>query len=128
MTRPEIMRWSQRLLAAPFLVLGAWCLIAPHAVERLGFREEYRHLSAASALMIGCFGAQAVLNGLFILLTKFTRLTFLGYGIALLPFFWFNYYFVYVMPILNGWMAIDFAANVFMVALCVAGWLAAKQV
>lgn len=126
MTRKSVSAWSQRLLAAPFLILGAWCLVAPHSVERLAIRAEHQSLNHASALLIGCFGAQAVLNGLFILFAKFTPATFLGYGLALLPFFWFNYYFVYVVPILNGWMAIDFAANVFMLALCVAGWRSAS--
>ena len=43
--------WPQRLLALPFLVLGAWCLVAPHMVERLGITPEYQHLSTTSALL-----------------------------------------------------------------------------
>lgn len=117
----------QRLLALPFLVLGGWCLLHPHSVERLGFRPEYQHLSTTSALLMGCFGAQAVLNGLFILLSRFTRWTFFGYGLALLPFFFFNYYFVFVLPVFSSWMALDFFANALMLFLCVAGWRAAPR-
>jgi hypothetical protein len=43
----------QRLIALPYLVLGGWCLIAPHSVEALMFTPAYQHLSATSALMIG---------------------------------------------------------------------------
>jgi hypothetical protein len=115
---------AQRLIAVPFLGLGAWCLFFPGMVERLGFRPEHYQGTVASALMIGCFGAQAVLSGLFAAFSRFTRTTFLVYAIALLPFFWFNYWFVFVVPVLNAWMALDFVANVAMLALCVIGYRA----
>ncbi len=119
---------AQRLIAVPFLVLGAWCLFFPGMVERLGVRPEYQHGSATTALFIGCFGAQAVLSGLFAWFSRFTRTTFVVYAIALLPFFWFNYWFVFVVPMFNQWMLLDFAANVVMLALCVIGYRASKKV
>src|SRR5690348_13772989 len=73
---------AQRLIAAPFLVLGAWCVLAPGMVERLGVRPEYYHGDTTTALLIACFGAQAVLSGLFAAFSRFTRVTFLVYGIA----------------------------------------------
>jgi hypothetical protein len=112
----------QRLIALPYLVLGAWCLIAPVMVERLMINPPYQHLSATSALFIGCFGAQAVLGGLFVWFSRFSRLTFLVYAIALLPFFWFNYWFVFVVPIFNKWMALDFVSNAVMLGLSLWGW------
>jgi len=117
---------AQRLIAAPFLVLGAWCLFLPRMVERLSFQPDYYHGSDTTALLIGCFGAQAVLSGLFAAFSRFTKTTFLVYGVALLPFFWFNYWFVFVTPMLNGWMALDFVANAAMLALCVIGYRASK--
>ena len=113
---------AQRLIAAPFLVLGAWCLIAPGTVERIMVRPEYFHGSTTTALFIGCFGAQAVLSGLFAAFSRFTRTTFLVYGIALLPFFGFNYWFVFVVPVFNELMLIDFVSNAAMLALCVVGY------
>lgn len=84
--------WPQRLLALPFLIPGGWCLVAPHMVERLGINPDYQHLSTTSALLMGCFGAQAVLGELFIACSRWTKATFAIYGVALLPYFWFNYY------------------------------------
>src|SRR3990170_2585977 len=114
---------AQRLIAVPFLVLGAWCLVLPEMVERLAVRPEFYHGSPTTALFIGCFGAQALLSGLFAFFSRFTRMTFLVYGIALLPFFWFNYWFVFQVPILSEWMALDFAANAGMLVMCVVGYL-----
>ena len=118
---------AQRLIAAPFLVLGAWCVLAPGMVERLGVRPEYYHGDTTTALLIGCFGAQAVLSGLFAACSRFTRTTFLVYGIALLPFFWFNYWFVFVTPMFNSWLTLDFISNLAMLALCVLGWRKSAQ-
>jgi len=56
----------QRVIALPYLILGGWCLFAPELVERLTVNPAYQHLSATSALFIGCFGAQAILGGLFV--------------------------------------------------------------
>jgi len=118
---------AQRLIALPFLVLGGWCLLMPGMVERLVLRPEYYHGDTTTALLMGCFGAQAVLSGLFALFSRFTRATFLAYGIALLPFFWFNYWFVFVVPVFNAWMALDFVSNAAMLALCVVGYRASYR-
>lgn len=112
----------QRLIALPYLILGAWCLIAPHMVEQLTITPEYQHLSTTSALLIGCFGAQAVLGGLFIWFSRWRRITFLVYAIALIPFFWFNYWFVFEVPVFNQWMVLDFGSNAAMMALSLWGW------
>lgn len=83
--------------ALVFLGLGGWCLLAPHMVETLSLKPEYQHLSATTALLMGCFGAQAVLCGSLMLLSRFTATTFLGFGLlASIPFFVFNAWFVWV--------------------------------
>jgi hypothetical protein len=112
----------QRLIAVPFVVLGAWCLLMPGMVETLTLRPEHQINTTASRIMMGCFGAQAMLAGVFAAFSRFTRTTFLAYGIALLPFFGFNYYFVYVEQVFSGWMALDFIANLVMLGLCIQGW------
>lgn len=117
----------QRLIAVPFLGLGAWCLFFPGMVERLSLLPAYQHQSATTALLFGCFGAQAMLAGLFAAFSRFTRATFLAYGLALLPFSGFNYWFVFVVPMFSAWMALDLGANVAMLILCVLGWRASPK-
>lgn len=112
----------QRLISLPYFLLGGWCLFAPRMVEELMVTSDYQHLSVTSALLIACFGAQAVLGGLFIWFSQWQRKTFLAYAIALLPFFWFNYWFVFEVPIFNRWLALDFGANAAMLALSLWGW------
>ena len=63
----------QRLIALPYFILGGWCLLAPRMVERFTVTPDYQHLSATSALFIGCFGAQAILGGLFIWFSQWQR-------------------------------------------------------
>lgn len=77
--------------ALVFLGLGGWCLLAPHMVEALALRREYQNLSDTTALLMGCFGAQAMLCGALMLLARFTARTFLIFGLlASVPFFVFK--------------------------------------
>lgn len=99
----------------------------PGMVERLSLRPEYVRGDTVTAVLLGCFGAQAVLAGLFAWFSRFTRTTFLVYAIALLPFFWFNYWFVFVVPLFSEWMLLDFGANVAMLILCVIGYRASPK-
>ena len=114
----------QKLLAMIFIGLGGWCLLTPHVVEDMVFRPDHQHMSVTTAILIGCFGAQAVLVGLVIFLTAFDARTFLVFGlVASLPFFAFNYYFYFVAEVFTGWMLLDFAGNSGILALCLAGYL-----
>ena len=120
-------RTAQYLIAAVFLVLGAWCLIAPQSVLDLSLRAEYRSSAAIIPIALACFGAQAMIAGLFAATAIFTRRTFLVYGIALLPFFLFDYYFYAVRPVFNEVILIDAAGNAIMLALCWIGWRRAEM-
>lgn len=112
----------QRLIAAVFLGLGGWCLLMPGMVADLCLTPEYRGDDAVIPILVGCFGAQAVLAGLFAFFARFTRATFLAYGIALLPFFGFDAWFYFVRPVFNEFILLDLAGNLIMLALCYAGW------
>ena len=115
-------RLIQILISLPFLVLGTWCLLAPGMVEQLSLTPEAKIDNRTSHILIGCFGAQAVLSGIFIFFSKFSRTTYAVYAIALMPFFWFNYHFTMVEPIFNKLMLIDLVSNLAMLVLCVIGW------
>lgn len=102
----------QYALAFIFLSLGGWCIVYPNQVERLCFLPEYRHESATSSLLIGCFGAQAVLVGVVIAISEFSPRAFLIFGVmASIPFFVFNWYFYYQKSVFKDWMLLDFIGN-----------------
>ena len=85
-------------------------------------RPAYLSHDPLIAILIGCFGAQAVLAGIFAAFSTFTRRTFLLFGLAVLPFFWFDYYFYAVEPVFNEFILLDAVGNVMFVVLCGAGY------
>ncbi len=119
----------QYALAAIFLGLGGWCLVAPQSVEMLVFKPGYQHMSATSQLLFGCFGAQAVLAGVLIATSDFRPSTFLIFGVlGSAPFFVFNYYFYFIQEMFTQWMLLDFAGNIGILSTCLLGyWLRRKE-
>ena len=120
-------RMAQFGIAAVFLTLGGWALFAPGSVIDLGFTSEYRENSYVTRFIMACFGAQAVLFGLVTLLVRWSARAFAGFAVLLLPFFGFNYYFHFVVPVLTSYGMIDFAGNTVMLLLALTGWRAAKR-
>ncbi len=113
----------QRLLAAVFLGLGGWALLFPATVERLVFTPENHVGNITSHVLMACFGAQAVLGGVVMFFSRFTERTFLVFGIVgSLPFFVFNYYFVFVIELFSSWMLVDFVGNISIFVLCMLGY------
>lgn len=116
-------RALQVVLASIFLLLGGWALLFPGVVEHLALRPEHYMGTAASRLFIACFGAQAILCGTVILTCRFTASTFLVFGcVGSIPFFCFNFYFLFVNPMFTDWMWLDFVGNVGILACGIAGW------
>lgn len=115
----------QWLLASVFFGLGGWCVVSPASVMALTIRPEYRTDDPLVLIALGAFGAQAMIAGVFAAFSRFTRTTFLAYGIALLPFFIFDYWFYVVEPVFTLVGMLDAAGNVVMLGLCVLGWRAA---
>lgn len=119
-------RTAQFLIAAVFLTLGGWALLAPSSVIELAVTEAYRDSTFLARFTMACFGAQAVLFGLMALVTRWSARAFQVFGMLLLPFFGFNYWFHYEVPVLTSIGMLDFAGNVTMLVLAVFGWRAAK--
>lgn len=118
----------QALLACIFLGLGGWALVFPGQVLALGLRPELYSENPALKVLLGCFGAQAAVGGLVMLLSRFTPTTFLVLGFAgSVPFFAFNYYFVFVFEIFTRWMLLDFAGNTMILGLCLMGYFGMKR-
>jgi len=122
-------RTLQRSLALVFFVLGGWCLFAPTSVLALTIRPEYQSDAPLVPVLIAAFGAQALLAGLFAAFSRFERVTFLAYGVALLPFFVFDYWAYAVVPLLTPLGLLDVVGNVMMLIVCVMGYrLAGSQI
>jgi hypothetical protein len=119
-------RTIQSGIASVFFILGGWALFAPQSVIDLTFLPEYRSGAPILRFAVACFGAQAMISGLFAAFSRFTRTTFLAYGIALLPFFAFNWWFTFVDPVFTMVGLLDAAGNVVMLFLCVIGWRRAE--
>ena len=118
----------QYFLGSIFLILGSWALFFPAHVEKLGFSEEYYIGTISSSVLLSCFGAQAVLCSVLIFFSKFTQRTFLVFGFAgSIPFFVFNYYFVFVIPVFNKLMVIDLLGNMGILACGILGWWLKRQ-
>ncbi|MAQ86351.1 MAG: hypothetical protein CMH12_24660 [Maritimibacter sp.] len=116
-------RILQICLSLIFVFLGSWCLFFPGMVIEVTFRPELAVASEQARFIMGCFGAQAVLTGTIIWTARFTPTTFLVFGlVGSIPFFVFNFWFLFIEPVLNQWMLLDFAGNlgILMIGLC--GW------
>ena len=120
-------RTIQWLLACVFFVLGGWCLVSPSSVIALCVTPAYRSDAPLAVFAVACFGAPAVLSGLFAAATRFSKWTFLAYGLALLPFFYFDWYFTAVVPLFTALGLMDAVGNVLMLGLCLFGWRAASR-
>lgn len=118
---------AQRVIAAIFFILGGWALVDPRSAIELGLRPEYRQ-GAGMGFAVGCFGAQALIAGLFAATAQFTRTTFAAYGVMLIGFLAFDYWFWAVVPVLTTLgAALDGIGNLIMMALCWIGWRKAPR-
>ena len=120
-------RTTQYLIGAVFAVLGAWALLAPDSVIELAVRPEFQSDDYLAKFSLACFGAQAWLFALVAFTAIFTKRTFAAYGIALLPFFVFNYWFYFRVPLLTEVGLLDFVGNLIMLGLCWHGWRVAER-
>lgn len=80
-----------------------------------GLKLSFRELLTSRNGLLGA--------GLFAALSRFTRWTFLGFGLAVLPFFVFDWWFYAVEPIFNELILLDAAGNVIFIALCARGYV-----
>ena len=120
-------RLAQLYIAIVFLGLGGWALFFPGHVIDVGITEPYRENTFLMRFAMACFGAQAVLFGIMALVVSWSARGFAVFAFALLPFFWFNYHFHYVEPVLTTIGMLDFAGNLTMLVAAIIGWRAAQS-
>lgn len=111
-------RRIQLAIAAVFLGLGGWCLVYPSSVIALTVRPEYRVDHLLVRVVLGAFGAQAMLVGILAAFATFSSRTFLAFGLAVLPFFGFDIWFYFVEPLFNELILVDVAGNAVLAGLC----------
>ena len=121
-----IARICQFTIALVLLGLGGWALVAPAQVIALALTEPYRDTGFIMRFAIACFGAQAVMFGIMALVTEWNARAFAAFAVVLIPFFVFNWYFHYEMPVLTSIGMLDFAGNLIMFVACIIGWRAAR--
>lgn len=119
-------RIAQYYIAAVFLGLGGWALFFPGNVIELAITEPYRENTFLMRFAMACFGSQAVMFGIMALVVSWSSRAFATFAVVLIPFFWFNYHFHYVEPVLTSIGMLDFAGNLTMFIACFVGWRAAK--
>jgi uncharacterized membrane protein len=65
--------------------------------------------------------------GIMALVVRWSAKAFAVFAVVLVPFFVFNYYFHYEVPVLTTYGMIDFAGNLTMFIACLVGWHAARK-
>lgn len=115
-------RLIQYGIAAIFLILGAWCLIAPQNVIDLSVREAHRDQTTLLTVSVAAFGAQAMLAGVIAGAARFTKTTFLCLGLSIIPFFVFDWWFYAIEPLFNEFILLDAAGNLAFITLCARGY------
>ena len=120
-------RIARYYIAFVFLALGGWALLAPGNVLELGVTDAYRETTYLNRFTLACFGAQAVLFGIMTLVLRWNARAFAAFALLLLPFFWFNYHFHYVEPVLTSIGMLDFAGNLTMFVAAIIGWRTAPE-
>ncbi|WP_298337423.1 hypothetical protein [uncultured Erythrobacter sp.] len=120
-------RICQFLIALVFLGLGGWALFFPGHVMDLAFTQAYRNDTYVARFMMACFGAQAVMFGIMALVVRWEARALAVFAVVLIPFFVFNWYFHYEVPVLTSIGMLDFAGNLIMFVACLIGWRAARK-
>jgi len=123
-------RTPQIVMGACWTAMGAACVVFPEQVLRLSLSpkvlpEGKKEKDPSLQLMTQCFGAQAVMCGILLCSSKLDSRGYAIWGLALLPFFWFDYSFWKRGTLTTFGAAGDLAGNlVFMACSAVgAGWV-----
>ncbi|KAK4234711.1 hypothetical protein C8A03DRAFT_18438 [Achaetomium macrosporum] len=115
--RLQTVRRIQRAMATAYAGLGAWCLLHSYSVVALGFTPRYVAMSNETThLLMRCFGAQAMTCGLVLGTSEMTAFSFTAFGLAMIPYIGWNFWFSGVGPargMINSLMWLDFFGNVF---------------
>ena len=120
----------QSVMGGAFTMMGVTTMLFPRQILELSFNKRFlSDLSPTKSetLLTSCFGAQASLCGMLILSSTFTKKTYKYFGIAILPFFVFDYYFWQIEALTTFGAVGDLAGNVLFSLCCYFGYQEAKN-
>ncbi|KAL2914114.1 hypothetical protein HK105_206372 [Polyrhizophydium stewartii] len=114
----------QGFLATTFLGLGSLALFAPRFCLDMGFtpRALAPGVSQATELVTAFFGSQACLCGLLFATVKMTRTGYLVFGLAMVPYFIMDYYYLFVNHAFTPVWWLDVVGNITIAASCWIGY------
>lgn len=113
--RLEFVRRLQTVMATGYSSMGAWCLIHPTSVIALSLSPAYAVQSATTALLMRCFGAQAMTAGLLLGTSSLDERGFTCFGLAMIPYLFFNAWYL-AGPgrgVFTNWLYMDLVGNLF---------------
>jgi len=122
-------RRIQFTMGTVFTGMGLLTMLFPSQVVRYSFTKEFLSMpdkdaanSPALLLSIQCFGSQASLCGLLILSSQFNKQTFLNFGLAMIPYFIFDYYYWQQHALTNFGAIADGIGNIVFGVCCYLGY------
>ena len=88
-------RSTQRLqlvMGGTFFGMGLGTMLLPSLVMDTCFDPAYFNGTVGERVLVGCFGAQATLQGILLLSCRFRKRTWVYWGLGILPFVAFDVY------------------------------------
>ena len=121
MTEINVPQWPKKVLGIAYMSLGLATMLLPDAMIELSVTDPAQG-NSLTRLIFQCFGLQATLCGLVAYASEFKRSTYIVLGLAILPVFIFDYWFVAIDPVMTPFGGIaDGIFNVIFVTMCAIG-------
>ncbi|KAI8929429.1 hypothetical protein BC831DRAFT_443566 [Entophlyctis helioformis] len=114
----------QFFLATTFLGLGTLPLLAPKFCLQYGFTPKtlVPGISQGAELITQFFGSQACLCGLLFATVKMTKTAYKAFGLAMIPYFVMDYYYLLVDPAFTPFWYLDVIGNAVIAYCCWIGY------
>lgn len=121
MKKTHVPQTPRKIMGAAYLSLGLATMAFPDLMIDISVQDPSQS-NDLTRLIFQCFGLQASLFGILALVSCFTRTTYLVIGAAILPVFFFDYWFYAVDPVLTlAGSLIDAIFNIVFVTMCAIG-------
>lgn len=118
-------RKAQLFMGTVFTTMGLGTMLFPKMAIEMSFTPQYLGKEGATpplTLMTRCFGSQATLCGLLILTSNFTADTFRNFGLAMIPYFVFDFHYWNNGALTNFGAIGDAVGNAIFAGCCFIGY------